>query len=213
MSAVLDYIKNSVIAGDDEKILQDVQMAIDMKEDPITIINDGLIAGMNEVGVRFKSGDMFVPEVLLAAQTMHAGVTLVQPLIKEGDMPNKGTIVLGTVKGDLHDIGKKLVAMMFDSNGYTVIDVGFDVPTEKFVAAVKENNADLIGMSALLTTTMLEMGKVVEALKAAGLRDQVKILIGGAPVTAEYAKEIGADAYAPDAGTGTELANKFLGVK
>lgn len=211
MSVVLEYIKESVIAGDDEKILKDVQMAIDIKEDPLTIINDGLIAGMNEVGVRFKAGDMFVPEVLMAAQTMHAGVALVQPLIAEGDMPNKGTIVLGTVKGDLHDIGKKLVAMMFDSNGYNVIDVGFDVPTETFVAAVKEHNAELIGMSALLTTTMLEMKKVIEALEAEGLRSQVKVLIGGAPVTAEFAKEIGADAFAPDAGSGTELAKALLG--
>lgn len=210
MSVVLDYVKESVIAGDDEKILKDVQMAIDMKEVPLSIINDGLIAGMNEVGVRFKAGDMFVPEVLMAAQAMHAGVALVQPLIAEGDMPNKGTIVIGTVKGDLHDIGKKLVAMMFDSNGYKVIDVGFDVPTEKFVEAVKEHNADFVGMSALLTTTMLEMKTVIEALEAAGLRKQVKVLIGGAPVTADFAKEIGADAYAPDAGSGTELAKGFL---
>ena len=212
MSAILGYIKASVIAGDDEKILQDVQMALDMKEDPLAIINDGLIAGMNEVGVAFKAGDMFVPEVLLAAQTMHAGVAIVQPFISAEDMPNKGTIVLGTVKGDLHDIGKKLVAMMFDSQGFNVIDVGFDVPTEKFVEAVKENNADFVGMSALLTTTMGEMQIVIDALKEAGLRDQVKVLIGGAPVTSEFAEEIGADAFAADAGSGTEIANEFLGL-
>ncbi len=210
--SVLEYIKNSVIAGDDEQVVKDVKMAIDMKEEHLAIINDGLIAGMNVVGARFKVGDMFVPEVLMAAQAMAAGVELVKPLIADGDMPNKGTIILGTVKGDLHDIGKQLVGIMFDSNGYKVVDVGFDVPTEKFVEAVKEHNAQLVGMSALLTTTMLEMKTVIDALEAAGIRDSVKVLIGGAPVTGEFSEEIGADGYAPDAGSATELADSLLGL-
>jgi len=209
--SVLEYIKNSVIAGDDEQVVKDVKMAIEMKEEPLAIINDGLISGMNVVGARFKIGDMFIPEVLMAAQAMAAGVELVQPLIAVGDMPNKGTIVLGTVKGDLHDIGKKLVAIMFSSNGYNVVDVGFDVPTEKFVEAVKKHKAKILGMSALLTTTMLEMKAVIDALEAEGIRDGVKVIIGGAPVTKEFSEEIGADGYAPDAGSGTELADLLLG--
>ena len=209
--SVLEYIKNSVIAGDDEQVVKDVKMAIEMKEEPLAIINDGLISGMNVVGARFKIGDMFIPEVLMAAQAMAAGVELVQPLIAVGDMPNKGTIVLGTVKGDLHDIGKKLVAIMFSSNGYNVVDVGFDVPTEKFVEAVKKHKAKLLGMSALLTTTKLEMKAVIDALEAEGIRDGVKVIIGGAPVTKEFSEEIGADGYAPDAGSGTELADLLLG--
>jgi 5-methyltetrahydrofolate--homocysteine methyltransferase len=208
--SVLEYVKNSVIKGDDEQVVKDVNMAIDMKEDPISIINNGLIAGMNVVGSRFKAEEMFVPEVLMSAQAMAAGVEVVQPLIKEGDITNKGTIVLGTVKGDLHDIGKKLVAIMFDSNGYNVVDIGFDVPAEKFVEAVKEHNAQIVGLSALLTTTMPEMKTVIDTLKGAGLRDKVKVIIGGAPVTEEFSEEIGADGYSPDAGSATQLADRLL---
>ena len=208
--SVLEYVKNSVIKGDDEQVVKDVNMAIDMKEDPISIINNGLIAGMNVVGSRFKAEEMFVPEVLMSAQAMAAGVEGVQPLIKEGDITNKGTIVLGTVKGDLHDIGKKLVAIMFDSNGYNVVDIGFDVPAEKFVEAVKEHNAQIVGLSALLTTTMPEMKTVIDTLKGAGLRDKVKVIIGGAPVTEEFSEEIGADGYSPDAGSATQLADRLL---
>lgn len=208
--SVLEYVKNSVIKGDDEQVVKDVNMAIDMKEDPISIINKGLIEGMNVVGSRFKAEEMFVPEVLMSAQAMAAGVEVVQPLIKEGDITNKGTIVLGTVKGDLHDIGKKLVAIMFDSNGYNVVDIGFDVPAEKFVEAVKENNAQIVGLSALLTTTMPEMKTVIDTLKEAGLREKVKVIIGGAPVTEEFSDEIGADGYSPDAGSATQLADRLL---
>ena len=159
---------------------------------------------MNVVGERFKLGEMFVPEVLMAARAMNSGIELVKPLINDEDMPNVGTVVIGTVKGDLHDIGKNLVAMMMESAGFKVINVGIDVSTDKFVEAVKENDAKIVAMSAMLTTTMVYMKKVIEALEEAGVRDQVKIMIGGAPVTTKFAEEIGADLYTVDASSAAE---------
>ncbi|UMZ73831.1 corrinoid protein [Natranaerofaba carboxydovora] len=207
--ANFEELKNSVIDADVEKVEQLTQQAIDGGSDPIEIINNGLIAGMTVVGQRFKDGDMFVPEVLMAAKAMAAGVDKVKPLIAEADVPSSGKVVLGTVKGDLHDIGKNLVKMMLESVGYYVVDIGIDVPAEDFVQAVKDEKPQIVGMSALLTTTMMEMKETIDALKEAGVRDDVKIIVGGAPVTEEFAEEIGADAYAPDAPTATDIIEEL----
>ena len=203
--ASLEELKNGVINAEEEKIKELTQSLVDSGNDPIEIINDGLIAGMTVVGQRFKEGDMFVPEVLMSAKTMQAGVDIVKPLIAEKDVPSSGKVVLGTVRGDLHDIGKNLVKMMLESVGYYVVDLGIDVPPEDFVQAVKDEKPELVGMSALLTTTMMEMKETIDALKEAGVRDDVKIIVGGAPVTEDFAEEIGADAYAPDAPTATDI--------
>jgi 5-methyltetrahydrofolate--homocysteine methyltransferase len=204
-------LSQAVISGNEAGVKDLTKSLIDAGEKPIDIINQGLIGGMNVVGVRFKAGDMFVPEVLMAARSMAAGVELVKPLIAEKDMPSKGTVVLGTVKGDLHDIGKNLVAMLMESAGYKVINMGTDVESEKFVEAVKEQKPDVVALSALLTTTMLKMKEVVDLLQEAGLRGNVKVIIGGAPISQEYADEIGADGYASDAASATELCDKLLG--
>jgi len=184
---------------------------VDAGEKPQEIVNKGLIGGMNVVGDRFKKGDMYVPEVMMAAKAMHAGMDIVKPLLVEGETSSTGTIVLGTVAGDLHDIGKNLVGMMMESGGMEVVDVGIDVPPEKFAAAVKEHKPQIVGMSALLTTTMLAMKDTIEVLKEEGLRDSVKIIVGGAPVTQDFADEIGADGWAPDAASAKDLAQKLVG--
>jgi len=199
-----EVIAECVIAGNEPGAVDGVQGLIDAGTDPLSIINDGLMPGMMVVGERFKAGDMFVPEVLMAARAMNSGIALVKPLINDEDMPNVGTVVIGTVKGDLHDIGKNLVAMMMESAGFKVINVGIDVSTDKFVEAVKENNAKIVAMSAMLTTTMVYMKKVIEALEEAGVRDQVKVMIGGAPVTTKFADEIGADLYTVDASSAAD---------
>jgi 5-methyltetrahydrofolate--homocysteine methyltransferase len=208
--ANLETLNNSVIAGNIKQVVEGTKAAVAAGIDPIDIINKGLIGGMNVVGQRFKAGDMYVPEVLMAAKAMAAGVEIVKPLIAEGDMPTAGKVVVGTVKGDLHDIGKNLVCMMMESSGFQVINIGVDVSPEKFAEAVREHKPQVVGMSALLTTTMLAMKDTIEILKEEGLRDSVKIIIGGAPVTADFANEIGADGFAPDAASATELAEKLL---
>lgn len=199
-----EIIAECVIAGNEPGAVETVQGLIDAGTDPLSIINDGLMPGMMVVGERFKAGDMFVPEVLMAARAMNSGIALVKPLINDEDMPNAGTVVIGTVKGDLHDIGKNLVAMMMESAGFKIINVGVDATTDKFVEAVKENNAKIVAMSAMLTTTMVYMKKVIEALEEAGIRDQVKVMIGGAPVTTKYAEDIGADLYTVDASSAAD---------
>jgi 5-methyltetrahydrofolate--homocysteine methyltransferase len=168
------------------------------------------MAGMNVVGVRFKAGDMYVPEVMMSAKAMSIGIELVKPLIAAKDMPTAGKVLIGTVKGDLHDIGKKLVVMMMESAGFEIIDLGVDIDSATFVKAVKEHNPQVIGMSALLTTTMLSMKDTIEALKKEGLRDSVKVIIGGAPITQGFADQIGADGYAPDAAAATELCRRLI---
>jgi 5-methyltetrahydrofolate--homocysteine methyltransferase len=165
---------------------------------------------MNVVGDRFKKGEMYVPEVMMAAKAMHAGMNIVKPLLLAGETTTKGKVIVGTASGDLHDIGKKLVAMMMESSGMEVVDLGTDVDPEKFVAAVKEHKPQVIGISALLTTTMLSMKDTIEVLKEEGLRDSVKILVGGAPVTQDFADEIGADGWAPDAASAKDLALKLV---
>lgn len=210
MANYFDELSQNVISANQAKVKELTNMALSEGVSPVDIINKGLIPGMTVVGVRFKAGDMFVPEVLMSARAMNAGMEIVKPLIVDSEMPTQGKVLIGTVKGDLHDIGKNLVAMMLESAGYTVINLGVDVPADKFVQAVKENKPDIVGMSALLTTTMLCMKDVIELLKEEGLRDQVKVIIGGAPISQDFSDEIGADGYAPDAGSTTELCGKLI---
>ncbi len=173
------------------------------------ILTNGLIAAMNEIGQRFEAGDLFVPEMLIAARAMQAGLKYLRPYLVKADVKAAGKVAIGTVKGDLHDIGKNLVAMMLEGSGFEVVDLGVDVKPEAFVDAIN-NGAQIIGMSALLTTTMSSMEGTIQALKAAGLRDKVKVMIGGAPVTQEYANRIGADAFAPDASSATRVARQLV---
>lgn len=200
-----------VIAGKEALVKDATKKLVAAGNNPLEIINQGLIAGMNVVGARFKNGEMFVPEVLMAAKSMAAGIEIVRPLIAEGDMPSIGRVVIGTVKGDLHDIGKNLVAMMLESSGFHVINIGIDIAPESFVNAVKEHKPDIVAMSALLTTTMLHMKDTIELIKEEGLHGNVKVIIGGAPISQDFADEIGADGFAPDAASATELCKKLLG--
>ncbi len=196
--AILDDIRESLIDGDMNSVIEGVNHALEGGLDADSILKKALITGMTEVGQLFEEGEYFVPEMLIAARAMQSGVAILKPLLVEQDIKPLARIVVGTVKGDLHDIGKNLVAMMLEGVGFEVIDLGSDVAPEKFVEAVKEHKAEFIGMSALLTTTMPSMKSSVEALIEAGLRDNVTVMIGGAPVTQNYADEIGADIYAPD---------------
>ena len=205
-SQILEQIASNLYKGEDEVVADLVQQALDQGATPAKILNGGLIAGMDEVGRDFKAGDLFVPEVLIAARAMHAGMNILRPLLAESDVPSAGKYVIGTAQGDLHDIGKNLVKMMLEGAGFETVDLGTDVRPEVFVAAVQEHQPQLLGISALLTTTMPGMKATIEALEEAGLRDTVKIMIGGAPVTAAFAEQIGADAYAPDAATAVDIA-------
>ena len=208
--ATLEDIANAVIKGNVGKTKELTQELIDEKEvAPLDIINNGLIAGMNVVGVRFKNNEMFVPEVMVAAKAMKQGVELVSSLIAAGDMPTAGTVLLGTVKGDLHDIGKNLVGIMLESSGYKIIDIGIDKSPEEFVSAIKEHQPQIMGMSALLTTTMLHMKDTIELMKEEG-QENVKAIIGGAPISQDFADEVGADGYAPDAASTVDLCNSLL---
>ncbi len=209
MADVLKKIATNLYDGEDEEVAELVQEALDQGMDPGEILASGLIAGMDEVGRDFKAGDLFVPEVLIAARAMHAGMNILRPLLAEGDVPSAGKYIIGTVQGDLHDIGKNLVKMMLEGAGFQTIDLGTNIKPEEFVAAVREHQPQLLGMSALLTTTMPGMKATIEALEEAGLRDAVKIMVGGAPVTAAFAEQIGADAYAPDAGSAVDVARSL----
>jgi len=208
--ATLKDVSQCVLDGELDEVKALVQQLVDDGVDPITIINDGLIAGMNIVAPLFKSGEMFVPEVMESADTMNEGMKLLKPLITDGDIPSKGKIIIGTVNGDLHDIGKNLLVMMVESRGYTVVDLGVDIKEEDFVAAVKKHKPDIVGMSSLLTTTMMKMQSTIKQLVKDGVRDQVKVIIGGAPITQEFADDIGADGYAEDASTAVELCDRMM---
>ncbi len=210
MATILDDIYQSVIEGDMTGATEGVNKALAENLDAAEILNKGLIAAMSEVGRLFEEGEYFVPEMLIAARAMQASVAILKPRLLEADIKPLGKIVIGTVKGDLHDIGKNLVAMMLEGAGFEIIDLGTDVSPEKFVEAVKEHSAQFVGMSALLTTTMPAMKTSIEALQEAGVRDNVKILIGGAPVTQQYAEEIGADIYAPDGPSASRKAKEDL---
>lgn len=205
-----NIISESVIGGDTDKVVSLVKSALDNGEQAVAILNDGLISGMDIVGERMQNGDMFIPEVLMSAQSMAAAVEILKPLLGDEDGNTAGTIVIGTVKGDLHDIGKNLVKMMMESAGFNIVDLGVDVEPEKFVQAVKENNAQIVALSALLTTTMPMMKQTIDALIESGLRDQVKVLVGGAPVNQGFADEVAADGFAPDAGSAAKLSKEML---
>ena len=180
-------------AGKMDEVKALTQKALDAGESPDKILKEGLIKAMDRIGVQFKNSEIYIPEVLIAARAMHAGLGILKPILAKSNAAPSAKIVLGTVKGDLHDIGKNLVGMMLEGAGFEVIDVGIDAPAEKFVQVAKEKGAQVIGMSALLTTTMMQMKGTVEALQAAGLKGKVKIVVGGAPVTDEFARQIGAD--------------------
>ena len=202
----------SLIEGDAPSVKELTEKALAEGIEPARIVNEGLIPGMSEVGRRFKAGEFYLPEVLIAARAMHAGLDIVKPLFSRYDFKPVGTVVLGTVKGDLHDIGKNLVGMMLEGAGFQVIDLGVDVSPDKFVEAVKERRSHVVAMSALLTTTMPSMKATIEALKEAGLQGEVKVLVGGAPLTQRYADEIRADGYAPDAASAVDKARELLGI-
>ena len=209
MADVLQKIALHLYDGEDEVVAELVQRALDQGMAPNEVLQGGLIVGMDEVGRDFKAGDLFVPEVLIAARAMHAGMGILRPLLAEGEATGAGRYLIGTVKGDLHDIGKNLVKMMIEGAGFEAIDLGTDVEPQAFVDAIREHQPQLVGMSALLTTTMVQMKATIEALEEAGLRESVKIMVGGAPVTATFAEEIGADAYAPDAASAVDVARNL----
>jgi corrinoid protein of di/trimethylamine methyltransferase len=200
-----------LIAGNIDGVSALTQELVDDKVDASAILTEGLLPGMEVVGQRFKACEMFIPEVLRSAKAMSGALKIIRPLLAETGAPSAGKMVIGTVKGDLHDIGKNLVAMMFEGAGFEVINLGVDLDNEVFVDAVKEHKPDILGMSALLTTTMPRMGEVITAIGEAGIRDQVKIMIGGAPVTSEYAEKIGADAYGANAAMAVDRGKAFLG--
>ena len=202
--ADLQAIADALIKGDRNTVVELTQKAVDEGVAPGDVLSQGLIAGMGVIGDRFKKNEVYVPEVLIAARAMHGGLGILEPLLKESGVQPVGVVVLGTVKGDLHDIGKNLVGMMLQGGGLKVVDVGTDAAPEKFVEAAKENGAQVCAMSALLTTTMPQMPEIIKAVKGAGLT--VKTMVGGAPVTQAYADEIGADGYAPDAASAVDTA-------
>lgn len=205
----LTEIYEYVIDGDARQVQAGVKEALEQGVAAEVILNQALIGAMNEVGRRFEEGEFFVPEMLVAARAMQAGLALLKPQLVESGVKAAGKVAIGTVKGDLHDIGKNLVAMMLEGAGFEVRDLGVDVTPETFIKAAQDG-ADVIGMSALLTTTMNNMQSTLQALQAAGLREQVKVIIGGAPVTGEFAHKIGADAYAPDASSAVRIVNQLL---
>jgi len=211
MADILEKIALNLYDGEAEEVAALVQKALDQGMAPDEVLSGGLIAGMDEVGKDFKAGDLFVPEVLVAARAMHAGMGVLRPLLAESGVPSTGKYIIGTVQGDLHDIGKNLVKMMLEGAGFETIDLGVDVRPDAFVDAVREHQPEVAGMSALLTTTMVQMKAIIEALEEAGLRSSVKIMVGGAPVTAAFAEEIGADAYAPDAASAVDVARDMAG--
>lgn len=208
--ANFEELSKNVIGGNLAKVKKLTQALIDEGVEPLDIINQGLIAGMTVVGARFKNGEMYVPEVLVAARSMTAGIELVKPLIADQNMPTAGKVLLGTVKGDLHDIGKNLVGMMLESRGYTIVNIGMDISPERFVQEIRTHKPDVLGMCALLTTTMLHMKDTIELMKEEGIRDQVKVIVGGAPLSQDFADEAGADGYAPDAASAVDLCNRLL---
>ncbi len=208
---ILDDIAASLLTGDDKKIVDQVRQAIEDKVPTTEILDDGLIAGMNVVGKKFRDDEMYLPEVLLSARAMTAGVTLLKPLLIAEEVPSRGKVILGSVQGDLHDIGKNLVGIMLEGAGFEVLDLGIDVPPEKFVKAAVEEKASVIGVSSLLTTTMSNMKGVVDLVEEQGLSEQVKVLVGGAPLTDEFARSIGADSYAYDAANAVEKVVALVG--
>jgi 5-methyltetrahydrofolate--homocysteine methyltransferase len=209
--AILEQISENLMKGKAKDVAALVEQALKENVKPADILNKGLLAGMSVIGARFKKNEVYVPEVLIAARAMKSGMAVLQPKLVSAGVKPIGVAVIGTVKGDLHDIGKNLVGMMLEGGGLKVVDIGIDAAPEKFIEAAKTNNAGVIGVSALLTTTMTNMKAVVDAVKASGVK--AKVMIGGAPVTQSFCDEIKADGYAPDAASAADLAKKLLGVK
>ncbi len=204
--SLLEQISTALQKGKAKDIKELVQQAIDQNIPAETILNDGLMAGMNVIGGKFKRNEVFVPEVLVAGRAMNIGTAMLKPLLVKDGVKNKGKVVIGTVKGDLHDIGKNLVRMMIEAKGFEVIDLGVDVPGESFLKTAQESQVDIVCLSALLTTTMNEMRNVVELFEGAGVRERFKIMIGGAPITQSFCTTIGADIYTPDAASAADAA-------
>ena len=205
-----DALNEGVIKGDGSVVQAEVNKALSEGAKARDILVKGLIGGMSVVGERFGAGEMFLPEVLMSAHAMHQGLDIVKPLLAKSGEKALGSVVIGTVEGDIHDIGKRIVGFMLEGNGYEVTDLGTSVKAETFVQAIEEHKPDILGMSALLTTTMPNMGKTIDLLKEKGLRKEVKVVVGGAPINEEYARSIGADGYAPEAGSAVELVKKLL---
>jgi 5-methyltetrahydrofolate--homocysteine methyltransferase len=211
MEPVIKEIYDSILNGQQKVSLAKVQEALDQGINPAAILNDGMVAAMAEVGRLFEEGEYFVPEMLIAARAMQSGLAVLKPRLVAADVKSSGKVIAGTVKGDLHDIGKNLVCMMLEGAAFEIVDLGSDVSPEKFVEAVRTSGADIVALSALLTTTMPNMKVTIDALKAAGLRDKVKVIVGGAPLTDQYAREIGADGYSSDASRAVALARSLVG--
>jgi len=211
--ATYDALKDAVIKGDGEAVKAQTSKALEEGSEPRDILANGLIAGMEIVGEEMESGEMFLPEVLACAGAMHRGLDIVKPLLAAAGDEGLGKVVIGTVEGDIHDIGKRIVGLVLEGNGFLVTDLGTQVNAETFVQAIKEHNPGILGMSALLTTTMPNMKKTIDLLTEMGLRDKVKIIVGGAPITEEFAKSIGADGYAPDAGSATRWAKQVVAAR
>lgn len=210
---MVDYsaVRQAVIEGDDERTVQLVREALKQNANPADIVNLGLQAGLIIVGDKFSSGEVFIPEMLFAARAVTRSLDVLRPLLSDSDAITIGRVVIGTVAGDIHDIGKNLVAMFLEGTGFEVIDLGVNVSVDRFVTAVKEYSPDILGMSALLTTTMPGMGATIQALESAGIRRQVKVVVGGASVTQHLADQIGADGYGADAGAAIQLCRKLVG--
>ena len=211
MQHVLQEVFDSILNGQQKVTAEKVNQALAEGIGPAEILNAGMVSAMAEVGRLFEEGEYFVPEMLIAARAMQSGLAVLKPRLVQANFKPVAKVAAGTVKGDLHDIGKNLVCMMLEGASFEILDLGTDVPADKFVAAVKEQGANVICMSALLTTTMPNMRTTLEALKVAGVRDQVKVMVGGAPVTEGWAREIGADGYAPDASRAVALARALVG--
>lgn len=212
-SDILEQIITSLVGGEPDETVELTRQALEASLEPLTIINQGLVPGMNIVGDKYQSGEYFLPHLLIAANGMQQAMELLEPELyaREQAVEAAGTVVIGTVKGDIHEIGKSLVATMLSASGFQVYDLGADVPVGAFIAKVKETGANLLGLSALLTTTMTVQRKVIEALAEAGIREQVKVMVGGAPVSQEWVDSIGADGYAEDAVAAVELAKRLVG--
>ena len=208
---IFKKLSNAVIIGEPEEAKALAKQAIDEGADPLTCINDGLMPGIQKVGELFSTGEYFLPDLIMGAEAMKSALNIFEPLLVGGqEREVVGRVVLGTVQGDLHEIGKTLVGTMLTANGFKVTDLGVNVPPEDFIAAIKEANAEIVGASALLTTTMLQQEKLIEAIEEAGLRDKVKVMIGGAPATETFAKDIGADGYAKDAISAVDMAFRLI---
>jgi 5-methyltetrahydrofolate--homocysteine methyltransferase len=211
MNNVLSEIAEKLYGGEDQAVAELTQAALAEGLKPAEVLKDGLLTGMDRVGEDFRDDKLFVPEVLIAARAMHAGLDVLRPFLAEGDITLAGKVVIGTVEGDLHDIGKNLVAMMLEGGGFEIVDLGTDVSVDGFIEAIRKEKPDVVGMSALLTTTMQSMKHTIDALEEAGLRGNIKIIVGGAPVTQDFANEIGADSFAPDAGSAVERVRALIG--